>query len=77
MEGALEHGRTALLFPVGDPSCAAQQLAQLQNPKLFRLLSQAGHHLVLDRYSSQASNQAWADSLESVAALPHSAISIS
>ena len=71
MEGALEHGRTALLFPVGDSQSAAQQMARLQNPKLFRLLSKAGHQLVLSRYSSQASNQAWVDALESVACLPH------
>ena len=71
MEDALKDGRTALLFPVGDSSSAAQHIAQLHSPKLFRLLSEHGYQLVLDRFSSQASNQAWFDALESVADLPH------
>ncbi|MEA5391631.1 glycosyltransferase family 4 protein [Cyanobium gracile UHCC 0139] len=70
LEGALEHGATALLFPCGDTEAAAGELARLRDPALLERLSRAGHALVAGRYSGAASLAAWRQALERVAALP-------
>jgi glycosyltransferase involved in cell wall biosynthesis len=69
LEGALVHGSTALLFPVGDAREAAAQLASLRNPAGLRELGQAGFNLVKRRYSRDASLAAWMAAFQAVAAL--------
>jgi len=69
LEGALVHGSTALLFPVGDAREAAAQLASLRNPAGLRELGAAGFNLVKRRYSLEASMAAWMAAFEAVAAL--------
>lgn len=69
LEGALVHGSTALLFPVGDAREAASQLACLRNPARLRELSEAGFNLVKRRYSRDASLAAWMAAFQAVAAL--------
>ena len=70
LEGALVHGSTALLFPVGDAGEAASQLACLRNPARLRELGEAGFNLVKRRYSRDASLTAWMAAFQAVAALP-------
>jgi glycosyltransferase involved in cell wall biosynthesis len=69
LEGALVHGSTALLFPVGDAREAAAQLASLRNPAGLRELGAAGFDLVKRRYSRDASQVAWMAAFQAVAAL--------
>jgi len=69
LEGALVHGSTALLFPVGDAREAAAQLASLRNPAGLRELGAAGFDLVKRRYSRDASQAAWMAAFQAVAAL--------
>jgi len=69
LEGALVHGRTALLFPVGDARAAAAELACLRNPGRLRELGAAGLDLVKRRYSRDASLAAWMAAFQAVAAL--------
>jgi len=69
LEGALMHGSTALLFPVGDAREAAAQLACLRNPARLRELGSAGFNLVKRRYSRDASLAAWMAAFQTVALL--------
>jgi hypothetical protein len=69
LEGALVHGRTALLFPTGDAEAAAGQLARLQQVDLLQELAQAGFDLVQQRYSRGASAAAWMAALQAAADL--------
>ena len=69
LEGALVHGSTALLYPVGDAGEAAAQLAYLRNPTRLRELGAAGFDLVKRRYSRDASLAAWMAAFQAVAAL--------
>ncbi len=68
LEGALMHGNTALLFPVGDAREAAAQLASLRNPAGLRELGAAGFDLVKRRYSRDASQAAWMAAFQAVTA---------
>jgi glycosyltransferase involved in cell wall biosynthesis len=70
LEGALLAEVTALLFPVGDATRAAIQLARLQDPELRRQLRRAGHQLVLQRYSRNQSCRAWEQAFERTLSLP-------
>jgi glycosyltransferase involved in cell wall biosynthesis len=68
LEGALVHGSTALLYPVGDAGEAATQLACLRNPARLRELGAAGFELVKRRYSQDASLTAWMAAFQAVTA---------
>lgn len=70
LEGALEHGRNALLFPVGDVSAAADALRRVADPEVRTRLVNSGRRLVQERYSAAASHRAWCDAFEQVLALP-------
>ncbi|WP_216901270.1 glycosyltransferase [Synechococcus sp. CCY 9618] len=70
LEGALHHDDTALLFPCGDVTAAAELLGRLRRPALLERLSRAGHALVAERYSEAASLAAWQRALHAVTALP-------
>jgi glycosyltransferase involved in cell wall biosynthesis len=70
LEGALEHDVTALLFPCGDGTAAATQLARLRQSALLERLSRNGHALVAGRYSEGASLEAWRQALGQAMALP-------
>jgi glycosyltransferase involved in cell wall biosynthesis len=69
LEGALVHGSTALLYPVGNADEAAAQLACLRNPARLREVGAAGFELVKRRYSRDASLAAWMAAFQAVAAL--------
>ncbi len=70
LEGALVHDTTGLLFPCGDVTAAAAELARLRQAPLLERLSRAGHALVAGRYSEAASLTAWRRALEEAMALP-------
>ena len=70
LEGALQHERTALLFPVGHPEAAATQLARLRNAQRLRELGHAGLELVQRRYSREASLASWMQALDVAASHP-------
>ena len=59
LEGALRDGQTCLVFPVGDAEAAAAAIARLVDPVLRRSLAKAGYELVKERYSRDASVNAW------------------
>jgi len=69
LEGALVHGSTAQLFPVGDAGEAAAQLERIRYPARLRELRAAGFDLVKRRYSREASLAAWMAAFEAVANL--------
>ena len=69
LEGALVHGSTALLFPVGDAQEAAAQLTRLRNPARLQELGAAGFNLVKRRYSRHASLAAWMAAFQAVSLL--------
>lgn len=71
LEGALVEGRTALMFPVGDAATAAAQLTRLhRDPHLRQRLRHEAFSMVSERYSREASHQAWERALRSVLSLP-------
>jgi len=70
LEDALQEGRTALLFPVGDADGAARQLQRLRDRFLLAELVAAALTLVRRRYSREASLAAWMDAFAMVEALP-------
>ena len=70
LEGALEHGKTALMFRVGDAHEAARQIARLRDRNQLDNLGKAGLSLVRSRYSAQASARAWSHALEKASSLP-------
>jgi len=70
LEGALRDGHNALLYPVGDARAAAVALARVADPGLRGKLVGRGRELVQQRYTAQASHQAWGDAFEQVLALP-------
>jgi glycosyltransferase involved in cell wall biosynthesis len=70
LEGALDDGRNALLFPVGDAEAAAAALSRLADPALRAALMTAGHGLVRGRYSEAVSFAAWEEALEQSLSLP-------
>jgi len=70
LEGALRADVTALLFPVGDATTAAAQLARLQDPQLRGQLRRAGRQLVQQRYGRDQSCQAWEQAFERCLNLP-------
>ncbi len=69
LEKALVDGHTALLFPVGDAAAAARALGRLLDSALHERLTLAGRDLVVQRYSDQASCNAWNEAFEKVLAL--------
>ena len=71
LEGALEHGRNALLFEIGDAEAAAAALAQLAaSPELRRHIAEGGAQLVATRYAIPVSVQRWHEVLSQVLAQP-------
>ncbi|MCP9927904.1 glycosyltransferase family 4 protein [Cyanobium sp. CH-040] len=70
LEGALEDGRNALLFPVGDVAAAAGALKRVVDPDLRGRLVSEGSRLVQERYSAEVSHRAWCEAFEQVLALP-------
>ena len=70
LEQALVDGQTALLFPVGDAAAAARALSRLQDSSLRMNLCRTGRSLVEQRYTAEASCNAWIQSFEKVLALP-------
>jgi len=69
LEGALQHGRTALLFPIGEPGAAADQLASLGEGDRLQELAMAGFGLVQQRYSHPASLADWMAAFEAAGRL--------
>jgi len=68
-EEALVHEQNALLFPVGKPEAAAEQLARLwRDVELRGRLARNARDLVRDRYSVEASVAAWDQAFRSVLA---------
>jgi glycosyltransferase involved in cell wall biosynthesis len=78
LEGALQHGVNAMLFPVGDTATATSVLESLvQNAGLRSTLRQGGDRLVKERYSQKISADSWSDALiEVLAGAPRSAVSL-
>jgi glycosyltransferase involved in cell wall biosynthesis len=70
LEGALEHDRNCLMFPVGDIDSAVLQLKRLMSPELRARLSAAGASMVGRRYSMDSSVEAWASAFQQVLRLP-------
>lgn len=70
LEGALVHGQTALLYPIGEAAAAAAQLALLARGERLAELAAAGGDLVRRRYSREASLTAWMRAFHAVADLP-------
>ncbi len=68
-EASLRDGETALLFPVGDVTVAASQLARLRDSELRRRLVVAGQAEVRARYTLRASLEAWERALRFFAGL--------
>lgn len=66
LEGALVHEATCLMFPRGEAVEAARQLRTLLDAGLASRISRAGRDLVLQRYSSQTSGDAWIQVLASM-----------
>jgi glycosyltransferase involved in cell wall biosynthesis len=70
LEGALQHGHTALLFDVGNARQAVAELQRLLEPACMARISAAGHALVGSRYSSEASLAAWRQAFVTTLSLP-------
>lgn len=71
LERALRHGETAMLFPIGDATAAAQGLRRLWlEPDLQRRLRAQGARLVRQRYSLPTSIAAWDGIFRGILARP-------
>ena len=70
-EGTLRHEQNSLLFPVGDVEAAAEQLSRLwDQPHLRCEVGRNGHTVVSERYSIDASVDAWDDGMRRVLKAP-------
>jgi glycosyltransferase involved in cell wall biosynthesis len=66
LEGGLRDGDNCLLYPAGDATSAAAQLARIADPALRRTLAGRAHDLVRTRYSREHSVAAWDECLRAV-----------
>ena len=67
-EAALQSGKNCLLFPIGNSEAAASALARCGDRHLREQLVQHGRELVHQRYTQEASLQAWKEAFGSVLA---------
>jgi glycosyltransferase involved in cell wall biosynthesis len=67
-EGTLKDEETALLFDVGDCSSAAQKIAMLRNRELASRLRLNAKRIVGNKYSIEASLDAWEKAFEKIKA---------
>jgi glycosyltransferase involved in cell wall biosynthesis len=67
-EQFLKHDHNSLVFEVGDAREAAHQLARLQDPEVFEELTNQAYADVNQRYSTQASLEAWIQAFEAIEA---------
>ena len=80
IEDSLHHFQNCMLFPVGDTDRAIECLSMLRDANLRRQLAEAGSALVTERYSREASIEAWSRCLGDIlkrpprAPLPHVAL---
>lgn len=65
-EQFLRHDQNSLVFDVGDARQAADQLARLRDPEVFEQLTNQAYADVNQRYSSQASLEAWIQAFEAI-----------
>lgn len=71
LERALRHRDTAMLFPIGDATAAAECLRQLwTDPALHQHLLEQGAELVRQRYTLEHSIAAWKQIFRAIVALP-------
>lgn len=69
-ENSLREGENCLFFPVGDAAEAARRLAEANCPELRRRLVNGAAALVRDRYSYDASVDAWSQCLAAILERP-------
>ena len=71
LESALEHGRNALLFDVGDTAAAAANVERLWRQQCLReAVSIGGRELLTRRYNTASSVAAWSKALSAVCHAP-------
>ena len=70
MEGSLKHGKNCLMFEPGNIQEAVDCLIQAYNLTTRKMLVEEGKKLVQNKYSINASINAWNDCLEVVCQLP-------
>ena len=71
LEGSLQHGENALLFPIGDHREAAIQLSRLvREPGLATRLAQNGYQVIKERYDLHVSINAWDAAFKKILDLP-------
>lgn len=66
LEGSLRDGENCLVFPVSEADVAADTISKLQDIELPTNLIRAGHKLVSQQYSREASIAAWSQALQGV-----------
>ncbi len=70
MEDSLHHLENCLLFPAGDTGRAVDCLLMLRDSELRQRLAEAGFALVAERYSREASIEAWSRSFAGILKRP-------
>ncbi|MGE4191355.1 MAG: glycosyltransferase family 4 protein [Thermoanaerobaculia bacterium] len=69
-ENSLRDGENCLLFEVGDVAGASRAILRLRDPELRERLGREGRALVAQRYSTESSLAAWAESFQTTLQLP-------